>query len=546
MKVAIAQVNPIVGDISGNLALLVRVLKEVANKGTELVVFPELFITGYPPRDLLERGWFIERGEEAMKAVAEISAGYDLGILLGAVVRSQRRSGRGLYNSAVGFYRGKEVFRQAKRLLPFYDVFDETRYFDPGEEVNLWYFNGERIGVSICEDGWNGPEFAQKKYRYEVDPIKEQEQLGATVFINIAASPFWMGKPGLRHKLFTGHSQRYQKPFIFVNQVGAQDELIFDGNSFVVNREGKISEKLDGFAESVKVVNIADLSSTAHIETDEIRDVYQALILGVKDYFRKCGFSQAVLGLSGGIDSAVVACIAVAALGKDNVLGVMMPSEFTAPASVEDAKLLAQNLGIKLLTIPINQLFQSYLQILEPVWGDKNWDETEENIQSRIRGNILMAIANKLNCLVLATGNKSELAVGYCTLYGDLSGALAVIGDVPKTMVYEIARYINRERKILPHSVFNKPPSAELRPNQKDTDSLPSYETLDEILKLYIEDGLSPDEVVSQGYDRDVVNWVVRQIAKMEYKRRQSPPVLRVTSKAFGSGRRLPIAARYI
>ncbi len=539
MKVAIAQVNPIAGDINGNLALMEGVLKQVVEKGADLVVFPEFFITGYPLHGLLERRWFVERAEDAIKAVAKISAGFDVGILLGAVVRSHCGTGRGLYNCAVGFYQGKEVCRQVKSLLRFCDVFDETCYFDPGKEVFLWYFKEERLGVVIGDTG-------ERSRGGDLDLMAEQDRLGATVFVNIAASPFWRGKPGLRYRLITTQSQRYRKPFIFVNQAGAQDELIFDGNSFVVNREGKISEKLGSFAEEVRVVDIADPGAGVQFEIDELGDVYQALVLGVRDYFRKSGFSRAVLGLSGGVDSAVVACIAVAALGRDNVLSVMMPSEFTARESVEDAELLARNLGIKMLTIPITGLFHSYLESLAPLFGNRRWDETEENIQSRIRGNILMAIANKFNCLVLATGNKSELAVGYCTLYGDLSGALAVIGDVPKRMVYEIGRYINREKEVIPARILNKPPSAELRPDQKDTDSLPPYEILDGVLKLYIDDGLSPAEIIERGYDENVVNWVVRQVAKMEYKRRQAPPVLRVTSRFFGSGRRFPITARYI
>lgn len=545
MRIAIGQLNPVVGDIEGNVRRLEAALREAQRLQAELLVLPELFITGYPPRDLLELPWFINKAESARADIARLSQDSGCAILVGCVVRNQNPSGRGLYNCALGFHQGKQVFCQPKLLLPFYDVFDETRYFDPGDRINLWNFGGETIGVSVCEDAWNLPEL-QPKYRYGLDPIAEQKRLGATLLINIAASPFWLGKPALRQQIFQEHSARCRLPLIFVNQVGANDELIFDGNSLVVDERGAVRVHLFGFREQILLIDTGALPADPTPEPEpDLELIYQALTLGIRDYFRKCGFQKAVLGLSGGIDSAVTACLAAAALGPENVIGVTMPSPFSSAGSVTDSRLLAANLGINLLTVPITAIFNQYLKDLQPVFGDRAWDETEENIQARIRGNILMAIANKFRALVLATGNKSELAVGYCTLYGDLSGSLAVIGDLPKTMVYQLARHINHKTAVIPETIISKVPSAELRPNQKDEDTLPPYPLLDRILELHIEAGLSAEEIIAQGLPADKVRWVVRQVAQMEYKRRQAPLVLRVTSRAFGSGRRFPIAARY-
>ncbi|MEO0021447.1 MAG: NAD+ synthase [candidate division WOR-3 bacterium] len=549
MRVAIAQLNPVVGDIAGNIRQLEAALKQVCSQRVDLLVLPELFITGYPPKDLLELPWFVQKAELALKDVARLSHEYRCAILVGGLIRNQRPTGRGIYNCALGFHQGEQVFCQPKLLLPFYDVFDETRYFDPGSEVTLWNFGDERLGVSICEDAWNLPQL-QPKYRYQLDPIAEQARLGATLLLNISASPFWLGKPALRLEMFKHHCIRHRLPFIFVNQVGANDELIFDGNSLVMDADGNIRAHLNPFQEQIFVFDTRSLPAAPTIrpgtETEEeMESVYQALVLGIRDYFRKCGFQKAVIGLSGGIDSAVTACLAVAALTPENVLGVTMPSEFSSEGSVNDSRRLATNLGIELLTIPITPLFRQFLTSLKPVFGDRPWDETEENIQARLRGNILMALANKFNALVLATGNKSELAVGYCTLYGDLSGSLAAIGDLPKTMVYKLACHINRFREIIPQAIITKTPSAELRPNQKDEDNLPPYPLLDQILELHIEAGHSADEIIARGLPPETVRWVVRQVARMEYKRRQAPLVLRVTSRAFGTGRRFPIAARY-
>lgn len=547
MRVAIAQLNPVVGDIAGNIRQLEAALKQACGQQADLLVLSELFITGYPPKDLLELPWFIQKAESALQDIARLSHDYRCAILVGGLIRSQRPAGRGIYNCALGFYQGKQVFCQPKLLLPFYDVFDETRYFDPGSEITLWNFGDERLGVSICEDAWNLPQL-QPKYRYQLDPIAEQVRLGATLLLNIAASPFWLGKPALRLEMLKHHCIRHRLPFIFVNQVGANDELIFDGNSLVMDADGNIRANLNPFQEQIFIFDTRALPAALPKTVggdEELESVYQALVLGIRDYFRKCGFQKAVIGLSGGIDSAVAACLAVAALSPENVLGVTMPSEFSSEGSVNDSRQLATNLGIKLLTIPITSLFHQFLTCLKPAFGDRPWDETEENIQARLRGNILMALANKFNALVLATGNKSELAVGYCTLYGDLSGSLAVIGDLPKTMVYKLARHINRDREIIPQAIITKIPSAELRPNQKDEDTLPPYPLLDQILELYIEAGKSADEIIAQGLPAETVHWTVRQVARMEYKRRQAPLVLRVTSRAFGTGRRFPIAARY-
>jgi NAD+ synthase (glutamine-hydrolysing) len=538
MKIALAQLNPTVGDIEGNLRLVHNWTKKIAPLNPDLVIFPELFITGYPPRDLLKRNWFIERAEKALAEVAKISEKISGAILIGDIARSNRKTGRGLYNCAFAFYQGREIFRQAKSVPSGNDGFDELRFFDPAPVVRLWKFKGERIGVSIGDEAWTraGP----------FDPVKEQAQQGASLFINIAASPFWLGKPQLRLKLIKSHCQRYRRPFVFVNQIGAQDELIFDGQSFIVDRNAELALVLPGFKQKVGLFETENLpartqNSKLNIQNSDIGQVYQALILGIKDYFRKCGLRKAVVGLSGGIDSAVTAALAVAALGKDAVLGVTMPSEFSSSGSVEDSKALAQNLGIEFRIITITPIYHSYLLTLSDTFAGKPTDVTEENIQARIRGNILMAIANKFGYLVLSTGNKSELSVGYCTLYGDMIGGLAVLGDVPKLMVYELARYINRTTEVIPQAIIEKAPSAELKPGQKDQDTLPPYEVLDQILALYIENGLSLEEIVRHGFKKKVVNWVVQQVARMEFKRRQAPLVLRVTSV---STFRFPVSSR--
>ncbi|MGQ9816724.1 MAG: NAD+ synthase [bacterium] len=546
MKITLAQLNPIVGDIDGNLKMLYDTVKMANIEKTDLVVFPELFICGYPPHDLLERKWFIKKIEQAIEEVVKISSYYpDTGIIFGAPTFSYMNHGRGLYNSAVFVYRGLVNHIQHKSLLPTYDVFDEARYFDPAPEIMPIQFKNEMLGISICEDAWNIPELWQRQY-YGFDPIEILAKKGATILINISASPFTVGKEEIRFRILQKHSSKYQMPCAFVNQVGANDELIFDGRSMFLDKNGLPIEVFPAFVEYIKTIDTGEIGNEDNYKPQEnIEGVYQALVLGVRDYIRKCGFKKVVIGLSGGIDSALVACIAVDAIGKENVLAVTMPGPFSSKGSVDDSKRLAENLGIELKIIPITSIYDSYLHTLKSDFERREFDITEENIQARVRGNLLMAISNKYGYLVLTTGNKSELAVGYCTLYGDMSGGLAVISDVPKTMVYKLAQYVNREKEIIPKKIIKKPPSAELRPNQLDQDTLPPYEILDPILQLYIEDGLSKEEIITKGFKPEVVDWVVRAVNRSEYKRRQAPAGLKVTSKAFGSGRRMPIAARF-
>jgi NAD+ synthase (glutamine-hydrolysing) len=546
MRITLAQLNPVVGDVEGNVERLINVLKKAQDADADLVVLSELFISGYPPQDLLERKWFIRNVEKGIEEVVKASSFFpDLGIIFGAPLYSYKDTGRGLYNAALFIHRGLINLIQPKSLLPTYDVFDEARYFDPALEIKTIPFKGEVIGISICEDAWSLPELWQRQF-YNLDPINILVHKGATILINISASPFTIGKEEVRFKMIQNHTKKYKIPFIFVNQVGANDELIFDGRSMAIDREGMPIDVLPPFEESIKTIDTSEKGSLENYKPlEEIESVYKALVLGVRDYFKKCGFKKAVIGLSGGIDSSMVACIAVEAIGKENVLGVTMPGPFSSKGSVEDSKELAENLGIEFKIIPISEVYESYLKTLKDSFLGREADTTEENIQARIRGNILMALSNKFGYLVLTTGNKSELAVGYCTLYGDMSGGLAVISDVPKTMVYKLAEYINRIRKIIPEAIIKKPPSAELKPNQLDQDTLPPYEVLDPILYYYIEEGLSKEEIIDKGYKSEVVEWVLNAVNRNEYKRRQAPLGLKVTTKAFGLGRRMPIAAKF-
>lgn len=546
MKIAIAQLNPVVGDFDGNLVRLRAVLEKTRATAPDLVVLPELFLCGYPPRDLLTRRWFVERGEQALNAAVELTGDYPAtAVLFGAVATSRQTCGRGLYNVAVMAFQGRELLRQPKSLLPTYDVFDEARYFDPASESRPVEFRGERIGVTICEDAWN-PADTGKKQSYCRDPVTELAAAGATLLVNLAASPFTVSKEDMRHRLFASHARRWGVPFVFVNQIGGNDDLVFDGFSMAFDRTGRCQHVSPAFEEDIAVIDTESAGGVGEpIQRDRIALVHDALVLGVRDYVRKCGFSNVVIGLSGGIDSAVTACIAVAALGSDAVLGVTMPSEFSSAGSVEDSRCLAQRLGIRFLTIPIQHVVTAYRQALEPEFAGLAPDTTEENIQARVRGNILMALANKAGRMVLSTGNKSELAVGYCTLYGDMSGGLAVLGDVPKTMVYQLASYINRHQEVIPAATISKPPSAELKPNQRDQDTLPPYDLLDEIISRYVDQGQSVAEIVAAGFEQDTVDWVVRAIARSEFKRKQAAPCIKVTDRAFGTGWRMPIAARY-
>ena len=547
MKVTLAQLNPIVGDIRGNLEKLKQALDDSSRVGSDLVVFPELFLVGYPPRDLLERPWFIERAKAAILELTQFSTGFaTTGILVGAPMPTGRGTGKGLANAAVLIHNGRLIFSQQKSLLPTYDVFDEARHFDPAPEIQTVIFKGETLGISVCEDAWNGPDFWPQQKMYARDPIQDLAQKGATLLINISASPFQMGKDELRHRLIRNHAQKHGLPFVFVNQIGGNDELIFDGGSMCFDRNGELLLRAPYFTEACCTLDLSQTCQTAAAfkALEPVETVYQALVLGIRDYLRKCGFDRAVIGLSGGIDSALVACLAVAALGKEKVLGITMPSQFSSEGSVDDSRNLAQNLGIELKTIPISPIYHSYLATLASHFEGKNQDTTEENIQARIRGNILMAFSNKFGGLALSTGNKSELAVGYCTLYGDMSGGLSVISDVPKTLVYELASFINRKKELIPRSIIEKAPSAELKPGQMDQDTLPPYPILDEILRYYIEEGYAPEEIIKQGFEAEVVKWVTRTVDRNEYKRKQAAPGLKVTSKAFGVGRRMPIAKK--
>ncbi len=546
MKVVLAQLNPVVGDLTGNVSKVRDTLSRVAPGRPDLVVFPELFLAGYPPRDLISRRWFVEKAEAALAQVIELSRNFpEPGIVIGAVVRNQTTSGKGQANAAVLIAGGKELHRQAKTLLPTYDVFDEARYFDPASRSSPVEFRGERLGLTVCEDAWNVPELLGR-LPYDRDPVAELAGQGATLLINISASPFTAGKEALRHRLLSGHSYRHGLPLVFVNQVGANDELVFDGRSMALDCSGLVQTVLPGFAEEVEVVDTRIKGSADRFRPQEpVESVHDALVLGIRDYVRKCGFGSVVLGLSGGIDSAVVCCLAVTALGPDNVLGVTMPSEYSSPGSVADSRTLARNLGVRLIEMPITPVYHQYLETLKGEFGKLAPNIAEENIQARVRGNILMALSNKHGHLVLSTGNKSELAVGYCTLYGDMSGGLCVLADVPKTMVYQLARHINRTHQVIPRAIIDKPPSAELRPGQTDQDTLPPYEVLDEIIRRYVDEGHSPDQIIAAGHRPETVHWVVRAVNSSEYKRRQAAPGIRVTSRAFGIGWRMPIAARY-
>jgi NAD+ synthase (glutamine-hydrolysing) len=546
MKITIAQLNPVVGDISGNLKKIVDTMYLGSKDATDLVVFPELVVTGYPPRDLLERPWFIDRSQKAVEELVGISREYpQTGIIIGAPLPTEKDAGRGLHNSALLIHRGKILLSQHKSLLPTYDVFDEARYFDPGTANRVVKFKGEKLGISICEDAWNDPQLWLRR-QYSYDPIEVLAQGGATVLINVSASPFHLGKDEIRYRLIKKHAKKHGIPFLFVNQVGGNDELIFDGRSLCVDKEGRIIEALPSFEEHIQTVDISSSGKPRrYVAQDKIESLHRALVLGIGDYFKKCGFSKAVLGLSGGIDSAVACCLAKEALGDRNLLGISMPGPYSSQGSVEHSRKLAQNLGIQFQVVPISSIYSSYLDTLKEQFKGKEFDITEENIQARVRGNILMAFSNKFGYLVLSTGNKSELAVGYCTLYGDMSGGLAVISDVPKTMVYELAEYLNRDSEVIPKQTIKKPPSAELKPDQKDQDTLPPYDILDQILDLYLDKGYSYQQIVRENFDHDIVKWVLRAVNTNEYKRRQAVPGLKVTSKAFGMGRRMPIAAKY-
>jgi len=546
MRIALVQVNTVVGDTAGNAGRILDAVRRAAAAGAELVVFHEMSVSGYPPQDLVERPAFIAQcGRDLARIVAESARYPGLGIIVGAPLTSPGATGKGVANAALLIADGAVIHRQDKMLLPTYDVFDEARYFEPAAAAVPVPFRGEKLGISICEDAWNDPAlFPRQPYR--VEPIAMLAQQGATLLVNISASPFTAGKEAFRAELIRSHARRHRLPFVFVNQTGGNDELVFDGRSLWVDGGGEVRAALPAFEEALVVVDTnAPAAAPAYRVMEEADSIRRALVLGTRDYFAKCGFSRAVVGLSGGIDSALTLCIAAEALGADNVLAVAMPSPHSSAGSVQDARALASALGVRLEEVAIGSLMQAYDEALAGVLAGTTPDVTEENIQARIRGNILMAISNKFGHLVLSTGNKSELAVGYCTLYGDMSGGLAVISDVPKTMVYRLCAMYNAERTVIPPAIIEKAPSAELRPGQKDADSLPPYEILDAILDLHIEEGAGAADIVARGFDASTVAWVVEAVRKSEYKRKQAAPGLKVTSKAFGAGRRFPIAGRY-
>ena len=541
MKIALIQTNPVVGAFEKNLKALSVRLEQARDAGCRLAVFPELSLCGYPPRDLLERASFLDAHDRALSQL--IDRVHGIGCVVGVLERRQG-VGRHLYNSAFFIDEGKVRFRARKQLLPTYDVFDERRYFEPGEPVLPFHFEGVKIGLSICEDIW------QDAIQYPFDPVATlmERENKPDVLINLSASPFYDGKLGERYDLFSSLCTKYNLPLIYVNQVGGQDELIFDGHSMVMDGAGTVQATGRGFAEDMIVVDIKSWQTEAsrQVPKDSVSQVLDALTLGVHDYLQKIGFSRVVLGLSGGIDSAVTAAVACRALGPENVLCVALPSPYTSQMSIDDARELATNMGCGFELLPIVEAMESYEQILAPLFVGKDEDVTEQNLQARIRGTLLMALSNKLGHLLLSTGNKSEMAVGYCTLYGDLNGGLAVLADVPKAMVYDLARWMNRDKEVIPERIITRPPSAELKPDQLDQDDLPPYDILDPILKGYLEEFLGVDELVQRGFDRKIVQDIIRRIKINEYKRRQSPMGLKVTSKAFGHGRRYPVAQGFV
>ncbi|GJQ48668.1 MAG: NAD+ synthase [Candidatus Kuenenia stuttgartiensis] len=544
MKVALAQINPVVGDFENNVRKICSFIEQAKRKHADLVVFPELAVTGYPPKDFLDVPAFVDHNLKALRDITQQVSG--IAAIVGFVDRNRQSYGKLVHNAAAFIQDRQIVSVHHKSLLPTYDVFDESRYFEPACSIAPIQFNNYTLGISICEDIWNDEEFWTRPL-YETDPIEKLISKGANVIINISASPFTVEKhESIRLRMLTHDANKYKVPFIYVNQIGGNDELVFDGSSAVINAQGKRIAQAAAFGEDLIVVDLENTAIQVVPQTfTPIETVQKTLLLGLRDYVVKCGFEKVIIGLSGGIDSAVTAALAVEALGSENVMGIIMPSQFSSQGSVDDAVQLSKNLAIDYRIFPIKDLFDGYQTILREEFRGLPFDIAEENLQARIRGNIIMTLSNKYGYLVLSTGNKSEMAVGYCTLYGDMNGGLALISDVPKTMVYELAKYMNREKEIIPQETLSKPPSAELRPNQLDQDSLPPYDILDSILKAYIEEAKCIEEIVRMGFDETTVRDVIQKINKNEYKRRQAAPGIKVTSKAFGSGRRMPIAHKF-
>ena len=545
MKIALAQINPTIGDFTGNIEKILDFTRKAAEGGADLVLFPELAVCGYPPADFLDKPSFVARSEEAVAEIARATADLTIASVVGYVTPAPAGTGKRVRNSAALLHAGEIAFVQSKMLLPFYDVFDDQRYFAQAEKQHLCHFSGKRVALTICEDMWNDKNFWQKRL-HSIDPVEQLMREGGEIILNIAASPYWRGKRKTRREMLAAIAKHHCTSVVMVNQVGGNDSLLFDGSSLVIAADGSVIAQAKSFEEDLIFADLGSRTGDLHWQTDNVDEaVYNALVMGTRDYVRKCGFSKTLVALSGGIDSALVATIAVDALGKENVLGIGMPSPYSSTGSVDDSRKLAENLGIRFEVVPISDLFAEYTKTLDPFFTGLKPDITEENIQSRIRGNLLMALSNKFNSLVLTTGNKSEMSVGYCTLYGDMIGALAVIGDLAKTRVYDLSRFANRNGERIPAATIDKPPSAELRPGQKDTDSLPPYEVLDPILEAYVERYETPEEIATkQQVDLQLVRKVVKLVERSEYKRQQAAPVLKVTKKAFGPGRRFPIAVK--
>ena len=545
MKIALAQIDPTVGDFRGNTEKILEFTRRARQGGADLVLFPELAICGYPPADLLEKPAFVRRCGEAIEEIAQATAQDGIGVIAGYVTAAPEGTGKHVMNSAALVCGGRVEFLQSKMLLPFYDVFDEQRYFAPAGRQRIYELNGTRVALTICEDAWNDKSFWENRL-YQVDPVEELMRQGAGLILNISASPWWRDKRSLRREMLAAIAMRHGVPVAMVNQVGGNDSLVFDGSSLVIGPDGRLIAQARSFQEDLVFADLDTARGDRRTEEgDENTAMLDALTLGTRDYVHKCGFRRAVVGLSGGIDSALVAAIAVRALGPENVTTLGMPSPYSSQGSVDDSQQLAANLGIRYEMIRIDEIFAGFNHALAGVFAGREPDITEENVQSRIRGVLLMAYSNKFNALVLTTGNKSEMSTGYCTLYGDMVGALAVIGDVFKTRVYDLCRVVNAEREVIPRSILEKPPSAELRPGQKDTDTLPPYEVLDPILEAYVERYETPEAIAAaQGVDCQMVHRVVQMVERSEYKRQQAAPVLKVTPKAFGMGRRFPIAVK--
>jgi len=543
VKIALGQINPTVGDFAGNAAKIIEFSRRAQTAGAGLILFPELSVCGYPPRDLVERTSFVRHNRESVDRIAAETRG--IAVICGLVTPAQAESGKSVMNSAALLKDGRTAFLQSKMLLPTYDVFDEMRNFAPAKSQVLFPFCGKQMALTICEDAWNDKHFWNKRL-YTFDPVEALVHAGGNFLLNISASPFWLGKREFRRDMLATIARSYKVPVAMVNQVGGNDSLVFDGSSLVLSPAGEVIAQGKSFEEDIIYFDSDHLTGEMHSQIEgEEASAYSALVLGTRDYVRKCGFRQVIVGLSGGIDSALTAAIAADALGPENVIGVGMPGPYSSSGSIGDARALAQNLGIRFELLSIGEIFESYKKTLATVFAGRKEDETEENIQSRARGTMLMALSNKFGAIVLSTGNKSELGVGYCTLYGDMVGGLALISDVPKTLVYRLSLYVNSRRQVIPQASLDKPPSAELRPGQMDSDTLPPYEVLDSILEDYVEESHTAEQIASErGFDVSLVRRVIRMVERSEYKRQQAAPGLKISAKAFGYGRRFPIAAK--